>query len=428
MRTSGSSWANRWFLASAGALVALAACFAIGLLNSVMITPLFMLLGFSLIKLAHHPITTTETPRGETTSTPQSAQLSDEVAHTIGKTMAGATKTSRRFIDSMPLGLLTLDSEGTIKYANQKALAVIGQTVEDVSGQSVCRFIRLNETSSIFSELCNAALDTLVEGRTTPVDEVSIPIDFAIGTIELSGGQSGYIVTLTDISHRYEIERMREEFLSMLSHDLRTPLTAVNIFLYQVLTMEDLNTTIRTRAETAQTAVNRLIKMVTSLLDVNLMRSGKMSLELRPCDPGEIISAAASSLAPLAAQKNIVLKTTCTSLPIAADRDRIYQVVENLLGNAIKFAPEGSEISISAVNQENSSLFEITDQGPGIPEDIVPRLFSRFEQVSKTDQRDHRGYGLGLAICKFIVCAHNGQIGVNSRVGQGSTFWFCLSQ
>lgn len=353
------------------------------------------------------------------------------VHRTLSKSLTTGSKEARSFIESMPVGLLALDSQGMIKFANLRALIVLRSPAIRVYGRSIADFVSLVDTPQPFCDLLAGALDNLVEGRARSLDPATPPlaVDVAFGALEDGGGDKGYIVSITDISHRYEIEKFRQEFLAMVSHDLRTPLTSVGLFFFRLMRDEDcqLSEKFLKSAQNAQQSVQRLIKLVNSLLDVNMIRHGKFLLNKEEEQAEDCLAMVVDSIAALAAEKGITIATTVDChATVVMDRDRIYQVMENMGTNAIKFSPRDTTVSISLKRVDGWLQFEICDQGPGIPEDAIVRLFGRHEQVCVEDQKGHKGFGLGLAICKHIVEAHGGQIGVVSMVGKGSQFWFKL--
>jgi signal transduction histidine kinase len=161
-------------------------------------------------------------------------------------------------------------------------------------------------------------------------------------------------------------------------------------------------------------------------LDVARIEAGKIALELSECDLDSIVSRSVSSVSPLASGKNIEILIPTLATTFTGDEERLIQVLVNLLSNAVKYSEPGSTIAIEAELLSDSLKLSVADTGCGIPEESRNRIFDRFEQVSTADRKEKGGAGLGLAICKMIVEAHKGKIGVESEVGKGSTFWFSL--
>lgn len=149
-----------------------------------------------------------------------------------------------------------------------------------------------------------------------------------------------------------------------------------------------------------------------------------MPLEVAPCQPADIIGRAIQAVETYAQQQGLELECVCPALEVKADADRLTQVLINFISNAVKFSPKGSKISISALAIPGSVEFRCRDQGRGIPLAFQSAIFERFQQVQASDARRNVGTGLGLAVCKLIIEAHGGTIGVISEEGVGSTFWF----
>jgi signal transduction histidine kinase len=223
-----------------------------------------------------------------------------------------------------------------------------------------------------------------------------------------------------------EVERMKKEFVAMVSHDLRTPLTSIQALLTLLETgvLVELPDKARNRIEGGQSEITRLISLVNELLDIERMEGGKLDLEFNLAPLSKIIARSVQSVNSLSESRRIGISYPETDEQLYVDEDRIVQVIVNILSNAIKFSPDDSRISITMSGDKDKVLIKITDQGRGIPLEHRASIFNRFQQVELGDNR--RGTGLGLAICKTIIEQHGGTIGVESAMGRGSTFWFTL--
>ncbi|MBK8481702.1 MAG: PAS domain-containing protein [Proteobacteria bacterium] len=235
----------------------------------------------------------------------------------------------------------------------------------------------------------------------------------------------------SDITARKEVERLKSEFVSVVSHELRTPLTAIRgaLGLLEGGVVGTLPPKARELAALARQNSERLVRLINDILDLEKLAAGKVELHLRPLTIAEVIKRTVDELTPLADSAGIVVDTGAVdaALELSADRDRLIQVLTNLLGNAIKFSPEGTTITIGArgVNQHRLRV-SVTDQGAGISAEQQQLLFTRFQQLDGSDARKKGGTGLGLAIARAIVEQHGGRIGVESAPGRGSTFFFEL--
>ncbi len=214
----------------------------------------------------------------------------------------------------------------------------------------------------------------------------------------------------------------------MVSHDLRTPLNSMQAFLELVADgiYGELNEAGSKKVSLLESEVQRLMRLIQQLLDLDRLESGTTQLVLQNQDGLSLIRRAESSVRSLAEQRGISLEVMESNTAVKADADKIVQVLVNLLSNAIKFSPDGGKIFVSLVRQGNVATFKVGDQGRGIPQAVQERIFERFKQVKKSDATEKGGAGLGLAICKTIVEQHGGKIGVESQEGSGATFWFKL--
>lgn len=225
-----------------------------------------------------------------------------------------------------------------------------------------------------------------------------------------------------------EVERLKKEFLEMVSHDLRTPLTSIDLFLQFLLGGG--YGTINERGEKAAAGASkesqRLIRLVNDILDVEKLSSGSsMPVKLAPCTVNSILVSAMESLSGVAQKADVKLELAAVKpIELFADRERLIQVVGNLGANAIKFSPKGGLVTLAAVSDDSEVEVSVTDQGRGVPDEMKELIFERFKQVKTEDATEKGGKGLGLSICKAIVEAHKGQIGVESEPGKGSRFWF----
>lgn len=237
---------------------------------------------------------------------------------------------------------------------------------------------------------------------------------------------------LDDVFHNMaealaEAARRKQEIMSMVSHDLRTPLTSVQASL--TLLSEGVLGTLPARASkevsTAETNTTRLINMITDLLDFEKMEAGQLAIDCHKTPVTPILERSYESVKAFAEKQKVNINVVENDYEIYADADRMIQVIVNLLSNAIKFSPPDSTVTLDAVPYENDYIMlRVIDQGRGIPESFRKNMFQRFQQVDQIgDAKKKKGTGLGLSIAKALVELHKGEIGVDSVEGQGSTFW-----
>ena len=231
-----------------------------------------------------------------------------------------------------------------------------------------------------------------------------------------------------DYERLKELESLRDNLTHMIIHDLRQPITVISGYL-QLLKLQEDDSTIeieRDIFDQISKAVNGLIKMVESLLDVTRLETGKMPLNLRHCDLNELVKEAVATLGPLKDKHNVYSKFSGHPVPAFCDKDLIGRVITNLVGNAVKHTPEGGEVTITVESDELQSRIAVSDTGAGIPREYHNKIFDKFGQVKSRQEGKKYSTGLGLTFCKLAVEAHSGEIGVESEPGKGSTFWFVL--
>jgi len=222
-----------------------------------------------------------------------------------------------------------------------------------------------------------------------------------------------------------ESARRRRELVAMIAHDLRTPLTSVQGFL-SILSRGgygEVSENMLDRSKMAEFSTSRLISMINDLLDLEQLESGKMMLQLHTVSSKDIVERSVDSLIVVAEQKKIDIEAPSQHYDLCVDESRIVRVLVNLISNAIKFSEAGKSIKVSVVPVDRMIEFAVTDQGCGISAADQSNLFVAFHQLNPREDSKH-GSGLGLAICKAITEQHGGTIGVISKVGEGSRFWF----
>ena len=217
--------------------------------------------------------------------------------------------------------------------------------------------------------------------------------------------------------------KAREEMLAVVSHDLRNPLQAIAMS----ATLVDETTRGGPAASYVQTihhAAERMRHMIDELLEVSRIDNDQIELHREPLTSGELLDEAVEMFRETAKARDIELTLEAPPIQVLADRERVVEILSNLLGNALKFSPSDTRIAARAEQRGDVMRFSIVDTGPGVSAEQLPHLFDRFWQGDRKKRRD--GLGLGLYICKRLVEAHHGVIGCDSHPGAGSTFWFTL--
>jgi PAS domain S-box-containing protein len=251
-----------------------------------------------------------------------------------------------------------------------------------------------------------------------------------IPDFDADGQVKGFFSMINDITDRKEIERMKSEFVSIASHEMRTPLTSIYgaIKLLCAGRLGVLSPTGQKMADIALRNSDRLINLLNDILDLERLESGKDKIDRQSCNSVELIAQAVETLHFMAQEQQITIETNAQSLTLWIDRDRILQTIINLLSNAIKFSATGNKVWLVCQQQGQNVLFTVKDRGRGIPGDKLETIFERFQQVDASDSRQKGGTGLGLAICRHIIEQHGGKIWVESIYGTGSAFYFIIPQ
>lgn len=249
----------------------------------------------------------------------------------------------------------------------------------------------------------------------------------------------GFFELTSDISDRKAIERMKDEFISVVSHELRTPLTSLHSALKILTTgrLGILSVDGQQMLEIADENTERLVRLVNNVLDLQRIESGEVTMEKQAYQAADLIIQATETMQLMAQQHGVNLaiepsniqpsNIQSSNIQIWADSDYIVQALTNLLSNAIKFSSPGGTVWLTVeFNQSSEALFQVRDQGQGIPADKLESIFERFHQVDSSDSRKKGGTGLGLAICRKIIEQHDGKIWAESTLGKGSSFFFTL--
>jgi PAS domain S-box-containing protein len=243
-------------------------------------------------------------------------------------------------------------------------------------------------------------------------------------------GPPRFTVYVRDITERQEVERMKSEFVSIVSHELRTPLTSIrgSMGLLEGGVLGELSGPVLEMVRIARSNTERLIRLINDILDLEKMEVGKAELRLQPLEVAEVVEATLSGLRGMADTAKVELRAQAggTGL-VRADRDRLIQVLTNLVANAIKFSPSGGVVTVRAQREAQGRVrFDVVDQGPGIPLEKRSKLFGKFQQLDSSDTRSKGGTGLGLAISQAIIEQHGGHIEVRGEPSEGATFTFAL--
>lgn len=356
---------------------------------------------------------------------------SDEIAeldngfHKMAKALAEAQRKEKAIIESAPDVICSIDSDGRFVTANPAVLDHWGFAPDEILGMRFSELVvpeDIQKTTEFLDRIRNEQNSGTIECRIAHKKGHDAHMVWAV---RWSAVDQVLFCVVHDISERKELEQLKQHFMAMVSHDLRTPLNSVKNFLGMLNTpiYGQLSEKGGVRKQAVELEIDRLNRLIDDLLDLEKLEAGKMELELKPTRVSSLLTLAYEAVRGIAEKKNIEIEIPKEEREINMDCERMIQVLVNLLSNAVKFSPEGSTITISSQIDNNSLRISVQDRGPGLPEGAEKTLFSRFKQFVKGPNAP-KGSGLGLAICKEIVSAHGGTIGAESEPNNGSTFWF----
>jgi PAS domain S-box-containing protein len=338
----------------------------------------------------------------------------------------------RSLSESSPVGIFRNDAQGKCTYTNPRCREITGATFEEMLGDGWQQFIYPEDLEKILPQ---RSMD-MAENQGSSTELRHIHKDGRIRLCQVNAAPIfstthkllGYVGTVEDITERRAMEQMKNEFIAIVSHELRTPLASIrgSLGLLASDVLSDDPDTAKHMLGIAALETERLVRLVTDILDLERLESNRGVLDKQWCNAATLMQQAVEILHPLAEEDRIILDCVALPVQIWVAPDRLIQTLVNLLSNAIKFSSVGSRVALTAQHQSNRILFQVQDQGRGIPPDKLETVFGRFQQINSSDSRDKGGTGLGLAICRNIVQQHGGQIWVESVVGQGSTFSFTI--
>jgi two-component system phosphate regulon sensor histidine kinase PhoR len=325
---------------------------------------------------------------------------------------------------SMAEGVMVLDSQDRIEGLNKGMAEMIGREYADIVGKTpieAFRNIALQDALNRFRQAGEIVLEEITLG-----DENPMILDVNISAVKsLPGQDPKTMIVFHNVTRLKKLEQVRADFVANVTHEIKTPLTAIIGF---VETLQQGAIDDRAKAQkfllTIHENAQRLNRLVDDLLTLSSIELGETKLHLEGLALDDVFETALTLISPRAALKNIrIQREVQPGLPrVCADRDRLVQILVNVLDNAVKFTPEGGSVSITASPEvQESVVIKITDTGIGISKSELPRLGERFYRIDKTRSREMGGTGLGLSIVKHLMKAHEGSMEIESTLGKGTT-------
>lgn len=349
----------------------------------------------------------------------------DRAFHDMADALTDAMEKQRALIDNAQDVICSLDESGKFAAVNSASKTVFGYDSEDLVGSSLFNLLPDEDFATI-----RAKLKDIKEGSTDHFEVRMIRKDRKVidllWSVSWSPMEETFFCVAHDITERKGAERLRQEVMQMVSHDLRTPLATMQGF-HEMLgegTFGALDDQGKKLLQVADSSTGRMLRLINDLLDIEKMESGSLQLNISHIELRPIFEQSLHNVFTMAKSKGVKLELMPTQLAVYADGDRLVQILVNLLSNAIKFTPPERRVRLSAEELPNAIEFRVQDEGRGIPKAALSTIFDRFKQVQSADAKDRAGFGLGLAICKALVELHGGDITVASEEGVGTTFSF----
>lgn len=349
----------------------------------------------------------------------------DHLVQGIVEIIRSAAVKERTLFEFAASILLVADEQLCIICANSTSSSLLEYAPRELVGTPLTTLFK-TEQKQFFEQVQDHA-EANYEAEVTASTKSGEEKEFLLYT-EWSKSQRLFFFELKDITEQKQLERSRQDFINMISHDLRSPLTSVQavLYLFNSGAFGDMSEKAKRALGQTEANIDRLMLLLNDLLDAEQIRAGKLQLNFSLVRPADLIATSIRAFSHLAQAKNItvVSESTDIELSIVADGKRLTQVIVNLLSNALKFSDDRTTITLRCIAEDETARFEIQDQGSGIAPEHQAKLFSKFYRTSYARNRAQEGAGLGLSICKDIVEAHHGAIGVTSTPGEGSVFWF----
>jgi len=334
-------------------------------------------------------------------------------------------------LDGMIEGVIAVDARDVILLLNERARAMFGLDATRGGGKPFLEVIRNTELHEVFREARAAGEGSVSNREVRLANPVHRRVEVNAVPLRLVGDEIGVVMVLHDVTELRRLEQVRTEFVANVSHELRTPLTAIQGYLETLLggALEEQDNA-RRFLEIVFRHTERLGRLLNDLTDLSNIELGRVSLKLAPTRLDETVDAVLAIMGPKAKQGKVALKSQLPRdlPPVLADRDRLVQILLNLVDNAVKYTPEGGRVTVRAHDPADAHVeIDVVDTGIGIPPGDLPRITERFYRVDKARSRELGGTGLGLAIVKHLVFAHSGLLRIESEPGRGTTVRVWLS-
>ena len=369
--------------------------------------------------------------QGSTEITNITNNLNDlsEVIRLTQENLEQESKRLHSILSYMTDGVLATNRRGQITMINDMAKKQLGVQKEDVLNKSILELLKIEDEYEL-RDLITQIPELMIDSQDVNGEYLSLRVRFALVRRE-SGFISGLVAVLHDTTEQEKEERERRLFVSNVSHELRTPLTSVKSYLEALDEGALYDPVAPDFIKVSLDETNRMMRMVTDLLHLSRIDNASTQLDVELINFTAFITFILNRFDKMRGQDQekkyeLVRDYPINSVWIEIDTDKMTQVIDNILNNAIKYSPDGGKITVSMKTTDDQMILSIKDQGLGIPKQDLPKIFDRFYRVDRARSRAQGGTGLGLAIAKEIIKQHNGFIWAKSEYGKGSTFTIVL--
>lgn len=352
-----------------------------------------------------------------------------EVIRLTQENLEQETKRLNSILSYMTDGVLATNRRGQITMINDMAKKQLGIVKEEALNKSILELLKIEDEYEL-RDLITQIPELMIDSQNANGEYLSLRVRFALIRRE-SGFISGLVAVLHDTTEQEKEERERRLFVSNVSHELRTPLTSVKSYLEALDEGALYDPVAPDFIKVSLDETNRMMRMVTDLLHLSRIDNATTQLDVELINFTAFITFILNRFDKMRSQDEekkyeLVRDYPINSVWIEIDTDKMTQVIDNILNNAIKYSPDGGKITVSMKTTDDQMILSIKDQGLGIPKQDLPRIFDRFYRVDRARSRAQGGTGLGLAIAKEIIKQHNGFIWAKSEYGKGSTFTIVL--
>ena len=352
-----------------------------------------------------------------------------EVIRLTQENLEQESKRLNSILSYMTDGVLATNRRGQITMINDMAKKQLGIVKEEALNKSILELLKLEDEYEL-RDLITQIPELMIDSQNANGEYLSLRVRFALIRRE-SGFISGLVAVLHDTTEQEKEERERRLFVSNVSHELRTPLTSVKSYLEALDEGALYDPVAPDFIKVSLDETNRMMRMVTDLLHLSRIDNATTQLDVELINFTAFITFILNRFDKMRSQDDekkyeLVRDYPINSVWIEIDTDKMTQVIDNILNNAIKYSPDGGKITVSMKTTDDQMILSIKDQGLGIPKQDLPKIFDRFYRVDRARSRAQGGTGLGLAIAKEIIKQHNGFIWAKSEYGKGSTFTIVL--